>query len=109
MTVGVIAVDGTKITASASNDSDRDYEQIVREILEEAERLDLEEDELHGDARGDELPEHLQTAAGRSARCARPSNDSSGSKASRTIPVGPAMTMTPATGLGSSSWSLTGR
>jgi hypothetical protein len=65
VTVGVIAVDGTKITVSASNDSDRDYEQIVREILEEAERLDSEEDELHGNARGDELPEHLQTAAGR--------------------------------------------
>ena len=65
VSVGVIAVDGTKITASASNDSDRDYEQIVREILEEAERLDRVEDELHGSARGDELPEHLQTAAGR--------------------------------------------
>jgi transposase len=65
VSVGVIAVDGTKITASASNDSDRDYEQIVREILDEAERLDAEEDELHGSARGDELPEHLQTAGGR--------------------------------------------
>jgi transposase len=65
VTVGVIAVDGTKITASASNDSDRDYERIVCEILKEAERLDSEEDEVHGDARGDELPEHLQTAAGR--------------------------------------------
>ena len=65
VSVGVIAVDGTKITASASNDSDRDYEQIVREILEEAERLDAEEDELHGSARGDELPEHLRTVQGR--------------------------------------------
>jgi transposase len=65
VSVGVIAVDGTKIAASASNDRDADYEQVVRGILQEAERLDREEDERHGPARGDELPEHLQTAAGR--------------------------------------------
>jgi transposase len=65
VSVGVIAVDGTKIAASASNDRDADYEQIVLEILQEAERLDAEEDAEYGPKRGDELPEHLRTAAGR--------------------------------------------
>src|ERR1019366_4959650 len=114
VTVGVIAVDGTKITASASNDRDRDYERIVCEILKEAERLDSEEDEVHGDARGDELPEHLQTRRDASVRCGRQSNDSSVNAASTRIPTGRpislAMTTTPATGVAVSlSWSLTGR
>ena len=38
-----------------------------REILAEAARIDAEEDELYGDARGDELPEQLRTAEGRKA------------------------------------------
>ncbi len=54
--VGVIAIDGTKIHASASRHSNRDYEQIAREILAEADAVDREEDERYGDARGDELP-----------------------------------------------------
>ena len=37
------------------------------EILKEAERVDREEDELYGEARGDELPEHLRTPEGRRA------------------------------------------
>ena len=41
-----------------------DYQQIAREILEEADRIDREEDELYGEARGDELPEQLRTAGG---------------------------------------------
>jgi hypothetical protein len=36
-----------------------------REILEEARAVDAAEDELYGDARGDELPEALATAQGR--------------------------------------------
>src|SRR5436305_7499242 len=60
---GVIAVDGTKEHANASRFSSLDYEQLARKILEEAARIDREEDELYGDARGDELPEQLQTAA----------------------------------------------
>jgi transposase len=63
--VGVIAVDGTKVHANASNMANRDYKQIALEILKEAERIDAEEDELYGDQRGDELPEHLRTAEGR--------------------------------------------
>jgi transposase len=68
--VGVIAVDGTKVHASASNHATRDYEQIAKEILAEANRIDREEDELYGDARGDELPEQLRTREGRRAALA---------------------------------------
>jgi len=63
--VGVIAVDGTKVHANASNMANRDYRQIALEILKEAGRIDREEDELYGEERGDELPEHLRTAEGR--------------------------------------------
>jgi transposase len=65
--VGVIAVDGTKLHANASRDENLDYEQIAREILEEAQAVDAAEDELYGDARGDELPEQLRTGEGRRA------------------------------------------
>jgi transposase len=65
--VGVIAVDGTKVVANASSYANVDYKRIAIEILREAERIDREEDELYGDARGDELPEHLRTAEGRRA------------------------------------------
>jgi Transposase domain (DUF772) len=50
--VGVIAVDGTRMRANASRDRNRGYESIVTEILQEAERIDREEDERYGDARG---------------------------------------------------------
>jgi transposase len=66
-TVGVIAVDGTKVPANASRDANRDYEQLAREILEEAQAVDAAEDELYGEARGDELPEQLRTGEGRRA------------------------------------------
>ena len=63
--VGVIAIDGTKIQANASRDANVDYEQLAREIIEEAKAIDAAEDELYGDARGDELPEELSTSQGR--------------------------------------------
>jgi len=53
--VGVVAVDGTKIAAAATHHATRTYEQIAREILEGAARIDAEEDELFGEACGDEL------------------------------------------------------
>jgi hypothetical protein len=65
--VGLIAIDGTKVHANASHHCNLDYEQLAREILKEAEALDAAEDELYGDARGDELPEQLQTREGRRA------------------------------------------
>src|SRR5919108_2202596 len=63
--VGVIAIDGTKVHANASRDANVDYEQLAREIIEEAKAIDAAEDELYGDRRGDELPEELGTGAGR--------------------------------------------
>jgi transposase len=63
----LIAIDGTKVAANASRDADRDYEQVAREILEEAQAVDRAEDERFGDARGDELPPHLSTHGGRRA------------------------------------------
>ena len=66
--VGVVAVDGTKIAAAATHHATRNYEQIAREILEDAARIDAAEDELYGDARGDELPEGLRTSGDRRKR-----------------------------------------
>jgi transposase len=63
--VGVIAVDGTKVAANAAPQATRDYVQIARAILAEADAVDAEEDERFGDARGDELPPELSTAQGR--------------------------------------------
>jgi transposase len=63
--VGVIAIDGTKVQANASRDANVDYEQLAREIIEEAKAIDAAEDELYGDRRGDELPEELSTSQGR--------------------------------------------
>jgi hypothetical protein len=63
--VEVIAVDGTKVHANASQHANRDYEQIAREILEEAAETDRVEDERFADRRGDELPPELSSAQGR--------------------------------------------
>jgi transposase len=63
--VGVIAVDGTKVHANASERATRSYEDIAREILEQAAAVDAEEHERFGDARGDELPSELATGQGR--------------------------------------------
>jgi hypothetical protein len=65
VSVGVITIDGTKIKANASMDQNRSYREIVIQILREAEETDRREDELYGDARGDELPEQLRTPEGR--------------------------------------------
>jgi hypothetical protein len=57
--VGVIAVNGTKVAATVSEEQTVDYEQIAREILAEAKAIDAAEDELYGAARRDELPLEL--------------------------------------------------
>ena len=54
--IGVVVVDGTRIAASAADRQTRGYERIAKEILGEAAAIDAAEDELYGDARGDELP-----------------------------------------------------
>jgi len=70
--VGLLAVDGMKLRGNASQHANRDYRRIVEELLEEAERVDREEDERFGkDQRGDELPEQLRTAQTRRAALRR--------------------------------------
>lgn len=69
--LGDIALDGTKVQASASKHKAMSYERMLQEeerleeeieqLFEEAEQTDREEDERFGrDSRGDELPEELQ-------------------------------------------------
>jgi transposase len=65
VSVGVVAIDGTKMSANASINANRDFGQIAREILAEAAETDRREDELYGSERGDELPEHVRTREGR--------------------------------------------
>ena len=86
--VGTIAVDGTKVDANASSHANADYERIAREILKEAAEVDAAEDELYGDKRGDELPEHLSTSQGRRGwlREAKRQLDEERAKEARPIP-----------------------
>jgi len=56
----LLALDSTKLAANASGQRNRSYRQIAEEILADAERVDAEEDALHGEARGDEMPSHLR-------------------------------------------------
>jgi hypothetical protein len=65
VSVGVVAIDGTKMAANASSDANRDFARIARELLAEAAEIDRREDELYGTERGDELPEQLRTREGR--------------------------------------------
>ncbi len=62
---GVVAIDGTRIAGNASPEANVEFAEIAREILAEARASDEAEDELYGEARGDELPEQLRTADGR--------------------------------------------
>ena len=68
VSVGIVAVDGSKIAAAATHHATRSYQEIARELLEQAAELDAAEDELHGDARGDELPVELRVAGDRRKR-----------------------------------------
>jgi transposase len=62
---GVVAIDGTRIAGNASPEANHEFTEIAREILAEARAIDEAEDELYGEARGDELPAELRTAEGR--------------------------------------------
>jgi transposase len=68
VSLGVIALDGTKIAANASGLANRSYEQIAAEILAEADAVDAAEDEQFGERRGDELPAELADPVSRRAR-----------------------------------------
>jgi transposase len=65
---GLVAIDGTKMKADASFFANMTKEELARKILEEAARVDAEEDEAFGDRRGDELPEQWANPVGRRAR-----------------------------------------
>jgi transposase len=64
-TVGVIAIDGTKVAANANRDRGMDYETIARAIVEEQVASDAADDAVFGERRGDELPELVASRQGR--------------------------------------------
>jgi len=69
--VGAVAIDSTKLAASASLGANRTYEGLKREaqrILDEAAQTDAREDQQFGDRRGDELPEELADSRTRTKR-----------------------------------------
>jgi transposase len=68
VSVGLVAVDGTKLRASASMSANRGYAQIAEEILAEAAAADASDDARFGDQRGDELPPELADRSSRRAR-----------------------------------------
>jgi transposase len=71
--LGTVALDGTKVAASASKAANR-TEKRLRELAAEAvaahAAADAAEDELFGDARGDEVPEDAWSPRGRAGRIA---------------------------------------
>jgi hypothetical protein len=68
VSLGAIALDGTKIAANASGLANRPHEQIAAELLAEADAVDAAEDEQFGELRGDELPAELADPVSRRAR-----------------------------------------
>src|SRR5271154_1644518 len=71
--LGQVALDGTKVAANASRHKSRNYKRLsekeaallseVQKLLDEAARVDAQEDDLYGKGqRGDELPDALATA-----------------------------------------------
>ena len=77
VSLGKVALDGSKIRASASRHRAMSYDRMVRAeaelaaevqaLLADAERTDAAEDAVHGDRRGDELPAELARREGRLA------------------------------------------
>jgi transposase len=68
VSVGTIAVDGTKIHANASRMQNRGYRELAREMLDEADAVDAAEDARFGDRRGDELPPEMGSQQSRRER-----------------------------------------
>jgi len=69
--VGVVAVDGTKIGANAALRANRTREQIegeVAKMMADAEQTDRQEDDLFGGGRGDDLPDDLADPRKRKVR-----------------------------------------
>jgi len=57
--------DGTKVAANANRDRTMDYEQLAKTIVQEQIATDAAEDDLHGQAHGDELPPEFAQSKGR--------------------------------------------
>jgi transposase len=70
--LGRVALDGHRVAGNATQSENRKRAQLEKEVqklLEEAARVDAEEDRQHGpEARGDELPSGLKDPAKRAAR-----------------------------------------
>jgi len=70
--LGRVALDGHKVAGNASQSENRKREQLQKEVqllLEEAARMDAQEDREHGpEARGDELPSGLKDPRKRAER-----------------------------------------
>jgi len=71
--LGQVAIDGTKLAANASRRQNKNYKRLsekeaalvaeVERLMEEADRVDQQEDDLYGKGRrGDEMPAELSTA-----------------------------------------------
>jgi hypothetical protein len=74
VSVGVVALDGSLLNGNASWQATRRYASIraeVERMLEEAAEADAEQDELLGEARGDELPHELADRRSRLERLRR--------------------------------------
>jgi transposase len=77
VSLGLVALDGSKIRANASRHRAMSYDRMVRAeaelaaeveaLVADAERTDAAEDAVHGDRRGDELPAELARREGRLA------------------------------------------
>jgi len=74
--LGHVSIDGTKVRANASKHKAMSYDRMekkipeleeeVRRLLDQAERVDQEEDEIYGKGcRGDELPKELRSRKSR--------------------------------------------
>jgi transposase len=84
--VGTVAVDGTKLAASAGLAANRSYEKVRAEVerfLADADAVDRAEDEQFGAARGDELPAELADPRSRRARLERAKRELEAEQAAR--------------------------
>jgi transposase len=74
--VGVIAVDGTKVHANASQHATRDYEQIAAEILAEADAVDRAETSASASGAATNCHRSSPPPKAGAGGCARPRADS---------------------------------
>ena len=83
VSVGVVAIDGTKMSANASIDANRDFGQIAREILAEAAEIVGARTSSTARSAATSCPSTCAHARGGARRCVRPRNVSTASAARR--------------------------